>query len=273
MTSGAAARVRALVLKDVAELVRTPGAVIPALAIGVASLIPPFLVAVIAPIVAGETLAESTEFAEGAALAVQIIPEMRGLTGNALVESFVFHQFLLFFMMVPVVGAMAIAAHAIIGEKLARTLEPLLATPITTTELLVAKTMTPFAFSLAVTWATLLVFVSGVATIAEPGVWQSLIGARTLLLFLLIGPLLAVASLLMAVIVSSRVNDPRTAQQLAALVILPITAAFVAQLTGQFVIGFRALLASAIALLILDAALLWVGARVFDRERILMRWK
>ena len=33
------------------------------------------------------------------------------------------------------------AAHAVVGEKQARTLEPLLATPITTVELLVAKVL------------------------------------------------------------------------------------------------------------------------------------
>ena len=273
MRAGAAGRVRALILKDLAELWRHPGVVIPAVSIGLASLIPPFLITVIAPALAGESLAESREFEKGIALALEIIPEMRGLAGNALIQSFIFHQFLLFFLMVPVVSAMAIAAHAIIGEKIARTLEPLLATPITTGELLAAKTLTPFAFAMLITSGTLTLFVAGVTLTAEPGVLSSLIGARSAVLFLVIGPLITITALLLAVVISSRVNDPRSAQQLAALVILPITALFVAQLAGQFVIGLTALLMSAASLVLLDAALLWVGVRVFDRERILMRWK
>jgi ABC-2 type transport system permease protein len=80
-------------------------------------------------------------------------------------------------------------------------------------------------------------------------------------------------SLLLAVIVSSRVNDPRSAQQLGALVVMPVTAAFIAQLVGQYVLGTAALVITAFSLLVLAAVLLWVGVRVFARERILMRWK
>jgi len=55
--------------------------------------------------------------------------------------------------------------------------------------------------------------------------------------------------------------------------VLPITAVFVAQLAGQFVLGPRILLLSALGLAVLDVILLWIGVRVFDRERILMKWK
>jgi ABC-2 type transport system permease protein len=262
-----------LLLKDVTELSRHPGAIIPPASIGLTTLIPPFLVTIAAPLVAGETLAESDEFTEGASLAVHIIPELQGLDGIALIEAFVFHQFMLLFLMVPVVAALAIAAHAIIGEKLARTLEPLLATPISTMELLIAKMLTPVLFSMAVLYTTLAVFYSGVAVLAEPGVLAALTGTRTAVLFVLISPLLAVTSTLMGVVISSRVNDPRSAQQLAVFVILPITAVFVAQLVGQFVIGLSGLLGAAATLLATDGLLMWVAVRVFDREHILMRWK
>jgi ABC-2 type transport system permease protein len=266
-------RVLALVRKDTAELLRNPGALVPAVSMAIASLIPAFLVAIVAPIFAGETLAESDEFSEGARLAISIVPELAALDGNALVQGFVFHQFGLLILMVPVVGSMAIAAHAVIGEKLAHTLEPLLATPISTSELLAAKTITPLAFSLALLWLTLAAFIAGIAGLGEPGVWQTLLGPRTLLLFFFVGPLLTLVALMLAVIISSRVNDPRSAQQLGALVVLPITAAFVGQLIGQFLVGFRALILAGGALAVLAAGLLWLGVRVFDRERILMRWK
>ena len=56
-------------------------------------------------------------------------------------QLFLFQQFLMLFLLTPITGAMALAAHAIVGEKQARTLEPLLATPITTFELLAAKVL------------------------------------------------------------------------------------------------------------------------------------
>lgn len=273
MRAGAATRVHALVTKDVAELTRTPGAILPPLAIGLASLVPPFLIALIAPALSGEALEDSEEFTRGAELALRLIPEMRGLEGAALLQSFVFHQSMIFLLMVPVVGAMALAAHAVISEKLARTLEPLLATPLGTGELLVAKTLAPLAVAMLATGLTLGAFAAGIFVFAEPGVLRSLIGARTALLFVVVGPLLALAALLLAVIMSSRVNDARTAQQLSALVILPIVAVFIGQVTGQFILGSRALLVSVMTLTLVDLALVWVGVRVFDRETILMRWK
>ena len=55
------------------------------------------------------------------------------------------------------------------------------------------------------------------------------------MLFLL-GPLASLTALQLAVCVSSRVNDARSAQQLAALVVLPITGLLIAQLTFGFVL-------------------------------------
>lgn len=273
MRVGAVARIRGLALKDAAELWRNPGAVLPAVAAAFASLIPAFIIATAAPILSGETLEQSGEFSEGARAAAAIVPELRRLQGTALVQAFLFHQFGVLLLTVSVLGSMALAAHAVIGEKIARTLEPLLATPISTGELLAAKTLTPLAFSLAIMWTTLGIYVAGIAVVAEPGVASTFFGSRTLLQFGLVGPLVTLLALLLAVIISSRVNDPRSAQQLGALVVLPIAAVFVAQLMGQFVLGPAGLLQAALWLIGLDAVLLWVGIRVFDRERILMKWK
>ena len=273
MRVGAAGRIQGLVLKDVAELWRHPGAIVPALSMAVGSLVPAFVVAIVTPMLSGERLGESREFSDGARLAVNMIPEMASLAGTALVQAFLFHQFALLVLMVSVVGSMSLAAHAVISEKIARTLEPLLVTPLSTAELLTAKTLTPFGFALGLMWLTLGLYVTGISTVAEPGVAATFLGPRIFLLFFVVGPLITLVSLLLAVIISSRVNDARSAQQLGALVILPITGVFVAQLAGQFVLGPRALVLAALGLALLDAFLLWIGVRVFDRERILMKWK
>ena len=78
---------------------------------------------------------------------------------------------------------------------------------------------------------------------------------------------------MLAVIISSRVNDARSAQQLGALVVMPVTAVFVGQLVGQFLIGLRVILMTGVLLVIVNVVLCLIGVRLFDRERILMRWK
>jgi ABC-2 type transport system permease protein len=77
----------------------------------------------------------------------------------------------------------------------------------------------------------------------------------------------------MAVCVSSRVNDARSAQQIGALIILPIAGLLVAQVTGSIVLSGRILALIAVALLALNAGLLALGVALFDRESILTRWK
>jgi len=266
-------RVVALARKDAIELMRNPGAIIPAVMMVFGSLFPAFLVIVITPRLVGRTIEESGEFAEEAANAVGLIPELAGLTGNALVQTFVFYQFSLLLLLVPIVAAMSLATHAVIGEKQSKSLEPLLSTPISTLELLAAKTMTPFLFALSLSWTAAAIYLFGAATFGEPGVWRALAGTRFFLMVGVLGPLAELASLLVSVIVSSRASDPRSAQQVSALLILPITGLFIAQLMGLVVVGTTGLLLGALGCLLLNAMLLWVGVQVFQRETILTRWK
>jgi ABC-2 type transport system permease protein len=266
-------RIAALARKDAAELIRNPGAILPAVLMVIGALFPGFLVVIGAPLIAGRTLEESGDFADEAARAIESMPELAGLTGNALIQAFLFHQFALLLLLVPVVGATALATHAVIGEKQSRALEPLLATPISTFELLAAKTLTPFVFALALTWLAAGLYIAGILVAGEPGVWRTVLGPRTFIMFVLVGPLVELATLQVSVIVSSRATDPRSAQQLTSLLILPITVVFIAQLMGAFVVAAPALLLAAAGLALLNAALLWAGVRVFSRETVLTRWR
>ena len=270
---GGRQRIWALANKDARELIRNPGAILPPLLMVVAALATAFLVAIGAPMIAGRSLEESGDFVEESARAIEMIPELAGLTGNALIQAFLFQQFALLLLMVPVVAATSLATHAVIGEKQSKALEPILATPISTIELLIAKTLAPFVFALALTWLAAALYVAGIFVVGEPGVWRGVLGIRTLVMFAILGPLVELATLQLSVLVSSRAQDPRSAQQFTSLVILPITAVFVAQLMGAFVIGAPALLLGAAGVLILNAILLWAGVKVFQRETILTRWR
>jgi ABC-2 type transport system permease protein len=262
-------RISALARKDAGELIRNPGAMLPALIMMAGALFPAFLVVIGAPMIDGRTLEDAGDFVEEATAAIRTMPELAGLTGNALIQAFLFHQFALLLLLVPVVGATALATHAVIGEKQSKAL----ATPISTVELLAAKTLTPFVFALALTWSAGVLYVAGIAFAAEPGVWRTFLGPRMLSMFLLLGPLVELATLQVSVIVSSRASDPRSAQQLTSLLILPITAVFIAQLIGAFVIGAAALLLAGAVVALANAALLAAGVRVFARETILTRWR
>jgi ABC-2 type transport system permease protein len=77
----------------------------------------------------------------------------------------------------------------------------------------------------------------------------------------------------MAVCVSSRVNDARTAQQIGVFVILPIAGLLVGQLAGAIQLTVALIAWITLGLLVINVALMRVAIALFDRETILTRWK
>ena len=75
------------------------------------------------------------------------------------------------------------------------------------------------------------------------------------------------------IMISSRVNDPRVAEQLSAIVIVPILALFFGQISGFLVIDSRIILIMIAILILIDLGMLYLTERLFQRETILTRWK
>jgi hypothetical protein len=57
------------------------------------------------------------------------------------------------------------------------------------------------------------------------------------------------------------------------VVILPVLAGFFGQVAGLFVLNTRLVSIVAVIMLVLDAVMLFLTTRVFQREQILTRWK
>jgi ABC-2 type transport system permease protein len=196
------------------------------------------------------------------------------LDGTACAQYFLVSQFLLLFMLMPLAIPITIASYSIIGEKTRRTLEPVLATPITTVELLAGKAAAAVIPAVLVTWIAFGVFLLGSALLAvEPAVLSRLTDPLWLTAVLVVGPLLALAAVSVAVMVSSRSSDPRVAEQLSMLVILPLLTLFFGQISGLILLNQRLILWMALVLSVIDAGLLAFSVQLFERETILTRWK
>lgn len=89
----------------------------------------------------------------------------------------------------------------------------------------------------------------------------------------IIGPLVALFGIGSGVVVSARAADPRGAQQIGGIVVLPVVALVVAQAAGGFLLGIGFVLVGAFVLALLDFALLAWGSRRFDRERVFVDWR
>jgi ABC-2 type transport system permease protein len=265
-------RVIALVGKELADLRQNPAVFVPAIITGIFAVALPFFVAVIVPYMSGERLSDSSDFK----IAIEMYrnqPMTRGLDPEGAIQAWIFQQFVLLLVLTPVAGSMSVAAYTVIGEKQARTLEPLLATPITTLELLGAKVLASLLPAIALAAACFTLYIAGIALLAHPGVAWVLMTPRPLSIVFLLGPLSSLAALQLAVCVSSRVNDARSAQQIGALIILPIAGLLVAQLTGNVLLTIPRILMIALVLAGVNIGLLRMGVALFDRESILTRWK
>src|SRR4030095_15849798 len=120
----------------------------------------------------------------------------------------------------------------------------------------------------ALTLGCFALYFVGVVALAQPGVFLALLTPASLAVVFLLGPLAALAALQLALCVSSRVNDARSAQQIGALIILPVAGLLVVQLTGNFRLTVPVIALIGLALAAVNFGLLLLGIRLFDRESI-----
>jgi ABC-2 type transport system permease protein len=190
------------------------------------------------------------------------------------IQILISNEFLLLFMILPVMIPITIAAYSIVGEKTTHSLEPLLATPISTIELMAGKTLAAVIPAVVATWGCFLIFnlllpITGISN----AVRAYLSGPTWLIAIVVIGPLMAVLAANFAVIVSSRVNDPRVAEQFSAILLVPLLIVMFLQIAGIIVVNIQLVLIGVFGFFVLDIGVIYLGSKLFQRENILTRWR
>jgi ABC-2 type transport system permease protein len=121
----------ALLRKELADERQNLGLFVPSLIVAVVAILLPVFVAIVVPYATGERLSDSSDFE----IAVELYrsqPGTRTLDPEAAIQAYLFQFFAVMLVLIPVTSSMSLAAYSVVGEKQARTLEPLLVTPITT---------------------------------------------------------------------------------------------------------------------------------------------
>jgi ABC-2 type transport system permease protein len=174
----------------------------------------------------------------------------------------------LLLLIVPIALPPVIAAYSVVGERDQGTLEPVLTTPVTPSEILLGKAAAAFVPSVGMAYAIYLVVLLtvrfGAAQVVTDVVWH----APQVLAQLLFIPLLALWAIWVGIAISTRASDVRVAQQLATLAGLPLlglTALFSFQVIEPSVLLAVGL---ALALLVVDLAAWRFVTRLFDTERL-----
>ena len=202
----------------------------------------------------------------------QYLANFPDLAPKLAAQGFIIQNFMAYFLLIPAMVPMAIATQSVIGEKTGRSLEPQLATPLEVGELLAGKTIAAALPAVLATWTVFIAYGYVNGAIADPILTRLVFSNVWLVAMATLVPLICLLSVLLGIVVSSRVNDPRTAQQIGGFVVIPIIAVAVAQFVGgqatftmqQVVVG-DLLVAGLIGLTLL------IGSWAFDRESILTR--
>jgi ABC-2 type transport system permease protein len=204
---------------------------------------------------------------------MQRLPEFRDLPPAEAVTRFLLRNAAGFFLLIPVALASTSAAFSIVGEKQQRTLEPILATPITDREFLLAKLLAAVVPTLVVTWAVGILATVIVDLITAPRYGTLLLPDRfwTVAAFVL-SPLVAVAVALVTMRLSARSQDPQAVVQTTALFIMPAFLLAIGVFGRVLTTYFPALALACVAVALLDLALFRSTVRRFRREEVLTRW-
>jgi ABC-2 type transport system permease protein len=202
----------------------------------------------------------------------QYLTQFPDLDPKRAAQGFIVLNFMAYFLLIPAMVPMAIATQSVIGEKTARSLEPQLATPMEVSELLIGKAIASATPAILATWAVYLLygFVNGAIT--EPVMTQLIFNDVWRVAMLSLVPLICLLSVLLGILVSSRVNDARTAQQIGGFIVIPVIGVAVAGFfSGQATFSLQQVIVGNLVVAGLIGVALVAGNWIFDREAILTR--
>ena len=200
------------------------------------------------------------------------ISQFPDLSVKLAAQGFIVLNFMAYFLLIPAMVPMAIATQSVVGEKTARSLEPQLATPMEVSELLAGKAVASAIPAVLATWAVYLLYGIVNGAIAEPVLTELIFNDTWKVAMLTLVPLICLLSVLLGIIVSSRVTDARTAQQIGGFIVIPVIAVAVAGFfSGQATFTLEQVIVGNIVVAGLIGVALVIGNWIFDREAILTR--
>jgi len=183
-----------------------------------------------------------------------------------------FNTALMYFLILPAIIPLAIAAYSIIGEKEQGSLEPLLATPILDLELFLGKALASVIPALILTWGSFGLFL-GLSIPLVGGIPPHVLTPPWIAAIFGLAPLLSLFSVGVTMLVSSRASDARAAYQVSSLAILPGIVPLIVYTSRKTLVSLWLVGLEGAVLIVASTIVLYFAIKVFRREQILTRWK
>jgi hypothetical protein len=166
----------------------------------------------------------------------------------------------------PISISLVIALESFAGERERLSLEPLLATPLTNTQLYMGKMIASAVTPLAAAYAGIGIYMLGLWFQIH---WRP--SASLLLQVLLLTTAQAVVMVSGAVVISSQTTSVRAANLLSSFIIIPVSQLIIAESLVMFWGRYQVLWGIVLALVVIAILLARMGLHLFSRENLLGR--
>lgn len=263
----------AIVHKDLKVAVQNKGVVLPIIILPLILFIVFPWVMAYAPSIAASTGTSSNIDQMLERMPSGLLQELSGYTHEQQMVVFTLVYMLApMFLIMPIMVSSVLAADSFAGEKERKTLEALLYTPTTDRELFTAKLLGAWLTAIAVALLSFVVY----ASMANAAGWHS-IGHlffptwMWIALVFWVTPPVAGLGLVVMVFFSVRAQGFQDAYQTGGLVVLPVVALMIGQISGVMYFSLGVVLFVGLVIWLIDLVLLWFASKSFRRGELMTR--
>lgn len=181
---------------------------------------------------------------------------------------YVFINFMLpnLFLLVPIITAMTVAANSFVGEKENRTLESLLFSPISIKKLFLSKIVASFIPPLFVSIISFVISGIIINTLGYPFFGKLIYpSGNWVVLITCLSPMVILLTVLLNILISARVKTYQEAQNLGGVIVLPVIAMMIGQVSGLFFLGVQLIILISVGILIVNLVLWSIISKNNDR--------
>ena len=267
--------IKSITHRDLLIVIRSKGVVLPMLILpAILMVLLPGLIGYGVPLLAAQFPSELDDiqvFLDN--MPGNIANELRDFSDiQQMIVIFINYIFAPFFLIMPIMVASNIAASSFAGEKERKTLEALLYTPATDTELFAGKLLSAWIPAILVSVLSFILY--GIT--ANAAAWSTM---RTLffpnlmwwILLLWVSPAAAGFGLGTMILVSSKATTYQEASQIGGIVVLPIVMLILGQVSGVLYLSPVVVLLLGAGLFAVDALILWFAIRTFRRDAVITK--
>jgi ABC-2 type transport system permease protein len=207
---------------------------------------------------------------------LEMLPQFmtQATAGLSLTQTFVVmflgYFFAPFFLILPIMFSTVIASESFAGERERKTIEALLYTPATDTELFIGKVLGAFIPAVLITWASFIGYIivlNGAGYNLMGRLWFPMTNWYPLIFW--VSPALSLLGISATVLISAKVQTFMGAYQTSASLVLLVIALMVGQISGVLYLSVFVSLLLGLGILIVDVILSWLAVRTFNRSHLL----